>query len=564
MANNSVLISNLNNSISSEPTYLSVERCLGEFSEEQKAIVRDNLQVPLKSDTVSMTDVEIEVEEAINNAFAKYLGSDNPLLTQDDVLEIINNALKNYVNKTTDQNSFLKPAKTYTDNKIQQHTLERDPHQVIPIIQRELEQYAKKEQVYTTKQVYTKTEVDNENNKYIKKDGTTPFIKAQTGVDPQVDSHLATKRYVDKALKKHLVEVDPHSFISILNKRLVSYAKTNNVYDKTETYSRDQVDSLIRRLVEDAMQDTLLEYSNSMRKAVDGIAKNQLNYVAKDGSTPFEAPQSGVDAENPTDFVTLKQLENSTSNIQCVWKTSGPVETTVGFIEDNSEVPTEMTLQEVMDAIFYGKSIHLTVPEYVSSGKKADLTVCIHGSLASITEAILYQDGQPIRVFDIEDFESGCVTLESLPITEDSILVFRVTYINGAILEEEATIRCSLPIFVGLLPKWKFGNTITMEYLEELTQEDSENNSFIGGFPTSIIQKFNFKDPSLRHPFVVVPVDNPSLKEMVTKSQNFGVDAFNIIDLIPLQVASKNVPYKMYIYKQALSSLNQEITFNFE
>lgn len=45
---------------------------------------------------------------------------------------------------------------------------------------------------------------------------------------------------------------------------------------------------------------------------------------------------------------------------------------------------------------------------------------------------------------------------------------------------------------------------------------------------------------------------------MVTKSQSFGVDAFNIINDIPLSVpgVEKDIIFKVYIYKEALSSLN--------
>ena len=50
---------------------------------------------------------------------------------------------------------------------------------------------------------------------------------------------------------------------------------------------------------------------------------------------------------------------------------------------------------------------------------------------------------------------------------------------------------------------------------------------------------------------------------MTTKSQSFDKDAFDIIDMIPLRVSNKDVIYKMYIYNEALSSLNQEVTYNF-
>nr|DAM35532.1 MAG TPA: hypothetical protein [Bacteriophage sp.] len=40
--------------------------------------------------------------------------------------------------------------------------------------------------------------------------------------------------------------------------------------------------------------------------------------------------------------------------------------------------------------------------------------------------------------------------------------------------EETKTVKCSLPVFVGLLPKWKFGSVVTMEYLKELEKEDAD------------------------------------------------------------------------------------------
>jgi hypothetical protein len=53
---------------------------------------------------------------------------------------------------------------------------------------------------------------------------------------------------------------------------------------------------------------------------------------------------------------------------------------------------------------------------------------------------------------------------------------------------------------------------------------------------------------------------------MITKSQNFGIDAFDVIDMIPLTVqgVKNDIIYKVYVYRQALSSLNQEVTFNFK
>ena len=63
----------------------------------------------------------------------------------------------------------------------------------------------------------------------------------------------------------------------------------------------------------------------------------------------------------------------------------------------------------------------------------------------------------------------------------------------------------------------------------------------------------------------MLPVEYPDLDFMVTKSQSFGVDAFDVIDMLPLTVPGieKDMIFKVYIYRQALSSLNQDVTFNF-
>ena len=55
------------------------------------------------------------------------------------------------------------------------------------------------------------------------------------------------------------------------------------------------------------------------------------------------------------------------------------------------------------------------------------------------------------------------------------------------------------------------------------------------------------------------------LDNIITSSQKFGIDAFDVIDKIPLKVTGvkEDIIFKIYIYRQALSSLNQDITFNF-
>ena len=452
-----------------------------------------------------------------------------------------------------------------------------------------LEQYVKQADVYFKSQLYTKNEIDQQSGKYIKKDGSTPFTKAQIGADPQIDSHLATKRYVDQVIYSHLVDVDPHGFVALLNKRLALYAKASNVYDKSQTYSRVQIDSIIRGLVNDAAREAIVDHLNQFDPHNILAEVRKEKYVKQDGTIPFRAPQKGVDAVDPQDLVTLHQVEEKVAETQeainnipePVWKTSGPVESTVGHVEDDTYLHETMTLQEIMDAIFYGKGICLEVPEYVIITETCPVTMCIHGSTGVIQYAELYQNGELIYTFQKEDFAEGCVTVDSLPLYEDAEFKFKVYYTSGATHEEVRLVKCYMPIFVGLLPKWKFANTVTFDYLIELCKEDTEGtqNRFLnykedyvaepkegyGRDLKSVTFKYSFVDPELRHPFIVLPKDYSDLKSISINSQQFNLAAFDVIDQIPMQVpgVDHDMIYKIYVYRQALSRLDSEVTFNF-
>lgn len=564
--------------------YLEKDNYLSEYQTEgEKAVVRENLDVYSKDSVYNKTESDTLLDKTIKEAFDKYLNMDDPHGILPTVEEMIEGVVRN-----DGSTPFLAPqkgvdpvqdyhlaTKRFVTKLLKDHIGSEDPHKILPEVEDMLEQYVKQSQVYFKNQLYTKNEIDQQSGKYIQKDGSTPFTKAQIGADPQIDSHLATKRYVDAIMYKHLVDVDPHGFISILNKRLASYAKASNVYDKTQTYSRVQIDSIVRSLVHDAAKEVLIEHLNEFDPHNILAEVRKLKYVKQDGSIPFKAPQKGIDAIDPQDLVTLHQVEEKVKNLQeqitntePIWRTSGPVESTVGHIDDNTPVPATMSLQEVLDAIFYGKGISISAPDYVTINNKVPVTLCVHGSTGLIDIAELYQDGELIISFVKEDFENGCVTVDSLPIIEDTEFTFKVTYTNGAVHEESITVKVALPIFVGLLPKWKFGNVITWNYLEELASEEPNNNQFISSSNNlnQLSINYSFQDAKLRHPFVVVPVSYPDLDNMSTTPQKFGIDAFDVIDMIPLKVpeVEKDIIFKIYIYRQALSSLNQEVTFNFK
>ena len=196
--------------------------------------------------------------------------------------------------------------------------------------------------------------------------------------------------------------------------------------------------------------------------------------------------------------------------------------------------------------------------------------MCIHGSTSLIERTELYQQGNIIGTFTKEQFIDGYLTVDSEPILEDTEFTFKVYCSDGAIYEATAFVKVMLPIFVGLLPKWKFANTITMDYLKELELQDSEGtqNRFISKVNDKLPIKFTYKfqDPQLRHQFIVLPVEYSDLVSLTTSTQRFGIEAFDIIDQIPLHIdgLENDIIFKIYVYRYALSNLNQEVTYNFE
>ena len=594
MADNSILTPGYQDPINDpvvtpEPNkYLEKDNYLSEYStEEEKSVVRENLNIPSKDSVYSKQDVDTQVSIKIRDAIQEYLNMDDPYGIIPQVEGMIA-----YMTKTDGSTPFTAPqtgvdpqtdqhltTKKYVDRLIKDHLRTEDPHGILHEVSNLLLQYVKNSEVYDKSQLYTKQDIDNQSKQYIKKDGTTPFIKAQVGADPQIDSHLATKRYVDKTLYEHLVDIDPHGFIGVLNQRLGSYAKKKDVFDKSQTYSRTQLDSIINKNVNSSIEANLKDYMEVVNDKLEWIRKQK--YVKSDGSIPFTSPQSGVDATEEQHLTTLKQvlqylnrlqesLQQKIDDKECVWITSGPVESTVGHVEDNTPMPSSMTLQEVCDAIFYGKGICIDVPEYVTISQTCPVTLCIHGSTGLVEYAELYQNGELIYTLQKEQFEDGCVTVTSLPLFDDAEFIFKVYYTNGAVHEVSDIVKCYLPVFVGLLPKWKFGNTITMDYLIQLCNEDVEGtqNRFLnyGEDLTEFTFKYKFQDLGLRHPFIVIPESYPNLKSMITKSQSFGIEAFDVIDMIPLSVpgVKDDIIFTIYIYRQALASLNQEVTFKFD
>lgn len=579
--------------LQAEPTkdtsqYLERDNFLGEYSEEsEKQLVRENLEVYPKTSVYTKLESDTIAKQLIKDAFATHLNSDDP----HGILPQVNSQLEGMV-KDDGSTPFKAPqtgvdpiaefhltTKRFVTSLLDSHLRTDDPHNIMDKVNEALTAYTKLSQVYLKQEVYKKNEVDALFSPFIKKDGSTPFIKAQLGVDPIAESHLATKRYVDSVMNNHLVDIDPHGFMSILNQRLALYYKKSDTYSKAETYSRAQIDSIINSLVIEAAKGAIEEHINSYDP--HGTLKEIYgkHYVQRDGTIPFTAPQSGVEGTEENHLVVLSQLNEQIGNLkkelqkeikdnQPVWKTSGPVQTTVGFVEDNSEVANEVTFQEAMDAIFYGQAVAVSAPPTAVIGESVEVNMQVHGIIA-LQHAELFQNEILIGTFTGEDFKDGFHSIQSNPVTEDTVFKFVVTLISGVEHTVTCTTKVALPVFVGLLPQWKPAYTVSFEYLQELVGADSINNEFtaFGDEAFEITHKYNFSTPEeLKHLFIAMPKSYPDLVEVITPAQNFGIDAFDVISDIPFQVpgAAEDVIYKLYVYRQALAFLDSEITYKFQ
>lgn len=553
--------------------YLVKDNYLGEFENEvEKSLALENLGAYPKSKVYTKTEADIASQTAIKEALQQHLNSEDP----HGIIPQIQNELEGVV-KQDGSTPFVNPqtgvdpisdfhltTKRFVQKLINDHLSKEDPHNIVSKVEDILTNYVKLSQVYLKNQVYTTQEIDSKLGSFLRKDGTTPFIKPQMGVDPTLDSHLSTKRYVDQIMWKHLADIDPHGFISTLNKRLANYYKKSETYSKAETYSRIQIDTIIRSLVMDAAREAIEEHINQFdpHNILSEIRKE--GYVKQDGSTPFKNPQKGVPGQDPNDLVVLEQLQEIEKQIP-VWITSGPIQTTVGFMEDNSNVPPKMTFQEVMDAIFYGKTIDVKSPPTAYIGDTVIVDMYVRGS-GLISHAFLYQNDELIATLQPSDFDLGHAQAHSLPITSDTTFKFVVFYVSGTSLEVSCKTLVSYGVFVGLLPKWYTGANVTYDYLLELIQEDPINNKMYGenGNLYEINHKYSFEAPELKHFFVALPKSYNDLVEMSTKSQQVGIQAFDVISDIPLNVPNKgDVIYKFYIYSEALVAFDTEVTFKF-
>lgn len=563
------------------PNYLTKDNMLSEFqTESEKSVARYNLGVPSAEDVYTKEEVEPVIIDRIKKKIAESLDS------SDFITRVAVEALLESFVRLDGSTPFRTPqagvepkashdltTKQYVDSLIQTCLKQVDKNKILEQVENLLKDYVKENDVYTKDNVYTKGEIDDKNTQFMKSDGTTPFTRPVSGRTPNIGSHLTTKKYVDDLLETHKQDIDPHGFITKLTNKLKRYALSDQVYNKEQTYSRGQIDYIIDKLVAASVEEALGMHltAEDPHGIIDKV--KEIGYVLPNGTTPFRAPQKGVDAIDPQDLVTLHQVEEKIGEQlgeleQPVWITSGPIEAQVGMVKEGDTLASSVTFQEAMDAIFYGKRVKLTIPELSNIGASFPITLCIQGSLATVDYAEIWQDGKYLATITKEDLEeSGCVTIDGLPIDSNSEVKAKVFYTNGSIHEVIETVSVALPVFIGIIPRWKFGNTVTYNQLLELSLENPKNNKFYdkGIHLQSIEHSYNFDEDREQKIIVALPVTYNNLAEMSNSAQVVTSNAFEVIDQIPFQIpgSTSDVIYKIYIYKQDLYSLNTTMKFKF-
>lgn len=557
--------------------FLKRDNYFGEYeSESDKQIARTNLGVPSTEEVYDKTSANLQILQAVKQSMDTHLATEDP----HNILPQIEGKFDGLV-KQDGTTPFTAPqtgvdpiqdlhltTKRFVTELMNSHLAKTDPHNVIPLVEEILKVYVTADQIYKKVELYTRAQTDDLLKNVVKRDGTTAFLKPQLGVTPLADGHLSTKKYVDDVMFSHLVDADPHGFVTLLNQRLNNYFKKTETYSKAETYSRNQLDAIISQLVVDAARGAIEEHVNQYDP--HGTLKEiySKHYVQRDGSVPFTAPQKGVPAVEDDELVTKSQLQDSIVG-ESIWITSGPVQTTVGFVEDNMDVGEKLNLQEIMDAIFYGKSVDVMSPPFAPLGSVVDVDMFIRGSVGIVQYAELLQNGTAIGTYTKDQFEMGQLTVQSLPINEDTTFTFRVYYPNGTYLEDTCETKVAFDVFVGILPKWFPASSVSYDYLMELVTSDPTNNSIdhTGSAADEIKHKYDFSSPTeLKQIFIAMPKDYPDLIQMTTPSQQFGIEAFDIISDIPFEVPGldNSKIYKIYVYKESLVTLNLEVTFKFD
>lgn len=568
--------------------YLQHDNFLSEFKDDrERQLARTNLEVLSASETMRSVEIENAISENVSNAISDHKDENDP----HGIVSVIEKKLEAYVKRdglkgftgTVSGKDPVSPedltTKSYVDDTLYSHTSdENDPHDTMALVQEALKSYALCCDVYPRTKTYSQVEVNTLLKDMVKNDGSTPFKTTQQGVYPKASADLTTKGYVDEVLKKHLLDDDAHGYRTLLDDKLQNYYTKDEVYTKEETYSRVQLNSKIEDLMNPVVDRAIKKHlqeddpHNTMKMV------REMNYVKADGTVDFEAPVKGKPGIKQCHLATIGDIDYRVSQLRnefnediesIVWKTSGPVQSTVGHVEDNTELPAIVTFQQIMDKIFYGDGVLLESPEYAQYGTRVDVTMNIRPTVL-IDVVKLYQGDKLIGTFGRDDFEpNGEYTVKSDPIViNPTKFKMEVTYTNGNIKTVTSQTSIAYGVYVGIMPKWMHGSQMTIDYMESQVIADPTNNkkTFLGDKTLEYNIHYQFRSPAeLKSIYIAMPVDYPNLVAVDTVAQQFPASQFECVNNIPLTLADGQiVMYKIYIFPAGIVELDMDVTYKLQ
>ena len=227
-----------------------------------------------------------------------------------------------------------------------------------------------------------------------------------------------------------------------------------------------------------------------------------------------------------------------------------------------------------MDMIFYGRAVYIeTVDENVILGDSTYVNIRIQGSEENVSSIVVKQNGTTIATLDSTDLDANnCATIQSNPVIENTTFTVEVNYIG---VDQPITATSSVTIgnavFIGIIDKFQNTTAITWNDLIQLTRSDSTNNEFFSttgaGTIADIEKDFDFESQTQKQILVAVPATSPSISEMSVTNQTYDIDAFNVINQIPMSIpvgqGTETVLYKFMVYKQGLNTLDTTVLFKF-
>lgn len=536
-----------------EPSkYLEVDKKLKEIADNNyQEQARGYLGVPSKEELTNLINRLSELQSSLTTIKEQVDDySENSVNSISDIKDELSSFVKIDGSRPFENIPLVNDQALITEQKVnkklESYTTESKVASLISNALRILDQYAPKNSVYDTEHSYCKKAIDKKlNDEYVSK---TDLISRD----------YANNYQLKRKINEHNQEYNAHNFENKIKDELRNYYKKGEVWPRSCTYSRAEINSIVDKLVDDAYEDLIQKHLNITQHLDAFEVQNIVAEYAKIHLVNNKALED-----------TILSVQEECEKHKPIWKTSGPVLTTVGFVEDETTLPAELTLQQILDRIFYGPRISISADETSNPFEMVDVTMCLHPGLP-VKSITLYANGVEIDSFVEEEFADGCITRSYGPILEDTEFTFTIVYDDpdNTELSDSTTVSVQCPIFVGIIPKMKAQDTITMKYLKDLIKHDPNNNEFTNSLP--VIHEYNFKDPKLQKLIVGIPTSyNKELDNMTNGIQKFNKEAFDFhkIELVfsneNPSIENVNQYYDFYTYNQPLSSLNSEVIFNF-